>query len=126
MSTGRWGQSGYSVTGAAGGAVVLAAHVIQFTVGTATASSSTALPAGAVVCQVGVDVTTGYTAGATLEITCGAVVLLDAVAINAQVISLYVDLPFVATAGGVITATVTGGPVAGAATVSVLYAIPSS
>lgn len=124
--SGRWGQSGYSVVGGAGGSATTAAHIIQFAVGTATATSALSIPAGNVAFLVSVAVGTAYTAGATLAITCGATSLLPATAINAQFVDQYVSLPCVAVAGGVVTATVAGGPAAGAATVTVAYATPNA
>lgn len=124
--SGIWGQSGYQITGASGGTSSSTARIIQFAVGTATATSATQIPAGAVVIDIVVDVGTAYTAGATLAITCGATSLLPAAAINAQVATEYISLvPTTVAATAVVTCTVAGGPVVGAAVVTVVYGVPN-
>lgn len=98
---------------------------LGITVGTSTASSTTIVAAGRVISRISVEITTPYSVGATIAISCGGVVLYAAGVINAQLAgetSALVLTP--ATANGALTVTVAGAPAVGACTVYVEYSTP--
>lgn len=100
---------------------------IRVTVGTATASSTAQIPAGAVVHQVAITVGTTYSAGSTVTVTRGATTLFAALAAPMTGGSPYVEFPdTTVAASGVVTATVAGAPGAGACTVTVQFSTPLS
>lgn len=101
-----------------------ASQVIQFALGTATASSVTSIPIGASILRATLLVTTPYSAGATIEIGSTPVPnLLQATTDNDPQVDDTYDAPQLTNwnAASVVTATVAGAPVAGTATVMVEY-----
>lgn len=104
--------------------------VIRFALGTSTGSSTATIPAGAVVFEAAVDVTTPYSAGATISVgqTGSASLLMattDNLATTAGMYAVPQDQGWGASALAVL-ATVTGAPSAGAANIIVKYSTPST
>lgn len=102
---------------------------IRFTVGTATASSVTLIPTGARVLRARVQINTPYSAGATLDVgKVGTVNLVfDNSEIDETVADTYLkDLDAAWGAAASVLTTIGGGPVAGASTIIVEYAMPQS
>lgn len=99
---------------------------IGIPVALANASSTATVPTGALVKQVMVEVRAAYSVGATLEVRCGATVLMAAGLINAQLPGVYlIQVPVSpALAGLPVTAVVAGAPVAGSAAVLCDYVVP--
>jgi hypothetical protein len=101
-----------------------ASQVVQFALGTATASSVTSIPTGATILRATLLVTTPYTAGTTIEIgSTGVPSLLQATTDNDPEVDGTYDAPQLTNwnAASVVTATIAGAPAAGAATVMVEY-----
>jgi hypothetical protein len=99
---------------------------IRFTLGTATASSATSIPIGSIIITAQLDVTTPYTAGATISIgQTGSVSEFMAVGDNnPQATGLYETPQDTAAAStNPVLATVAGAPAAGAAQVIVRYVV---
>lgn len=93
---------------------------------TASQNIGTALPAGALVQQVKLEITTPYSTGATIEIGDGTNVYMTVNENDAELAETFVSLVpgnVVVAGGGQITATVAGAPVAGAANVRVTYEV---
>ena len=106
-----------------GGADVL---LIRFALGTATASSATSIPLGAIVLDASLDVTTPYSGGATISLgQAGSVTEFQLTTDNnPQANGLYeVVQDTVAASLNPVLATVGGAPAAGAATVLVKYVV---
>ena len=99
--------------------------VVRFALGTATASSTFTLPANARVLQARLQVTTGYSVGATIEVgqTGATGKFLSTTETTPQAIGTNLkndDVAANATAAAV-TATIAGAPAAGVAVVLVEY-----
>ena len=97
---------------------------IRFALGTATANSTTSVPNNAIVISAELDVTTPYTAAATISIgTAGSPSALQATSDNnPQAAGIYQVMQDTAYPGpATIQATVAGGPIAGVAQVIVRY-----
>jgi hypothetical protein len=103
---------------------------IQVTIGLATVSSVTSIPANAVVTRVVTSVSTAYSAGATISVgQTGTVALLQATSdIVPQTIDSYGSSLPVAWGGSALPVliTIAGSPAVGAGTVLVQYTSPQS
>lgn len=100
--------------------------VIRYNITTSSASSVTVIPAGAVPLYTLVQITTAYTAGTTMKIgeTAGTLDLLMATTdIDPTILGTYEVTNINVNWGAAATAraTITGAPVAGAATVEIWY-----
>ena len=105
-----------------------AQFTIQFALGTTTAASATSIPAGAIVLRAMLDVTAPYDAGTLIEVgRTGNLSLLmgtgDSFPATVDGYDAPQDTAWGGTALPVIT-TIVGAPAAGAALVTVEYAIP--
>lgn len=105
-----------------------AVRTIRFAIGTAaTADSVTALPAGSIVFRCVVNVTTPYSAGASIQVgDAGGTVNLYMAASqnNPQVSNIYALGQETTGVAAVIRATIGGAPAAGAGFVSIWYSVP--
>ena len=104
------------------------ANVIRFAIGTGAVQTSVAsIPANAIVLRAFIDVTTAYSAGATLELgTAASAALFMATGdVDPQVIDLY-DAPqdTTNTTADPLQVTVGGAPAAGAGFACVMYVEP--
>lgn len=108
-----------------------AEYVVQFTIGHSTSySSSTIIPAGAIILSTTLNITTLYSAGATLSVgQTGSTSLLQATTDNTpQTVDTYtsnIQTAWGATAYAVLV-TVGDSPSAGAGTCTVTYSVPLS
>ena len=102
-------------------------RTIRFAVGTATTSSVTDIPAGSIILSASLDVTTPYSAGATLEVgNAGDATLLQASGDNDPQASNLYAAPQDTSWGGSsapVLVTVSGAPAAGAAECIIVYTI---
>jgi hypothetical protein len=99
--------------------------IIQYNITTTTASSSTTLPAGAVIIATQIQIVSAYTTGATISIgytggTSNFMATTDNVPATTGIYSNWVMGTSMPSALPVL-ATISGSPVAGSATVRVLY-----
>lgn len=119
LITKRYGDATYGTTGAV--------RTIRFTVGTATTSSVTSIPANARVVEARFEVTTGYDPGTQIDVGDGvtADLIIDNTDIQENKIGTYVvDQDTDWTTGNTVTVTVTGAPAAGAGVCLVFYTTP--
>jgi len=108
-----------------------ATYMIRFAIGTAASvSSATQIPANAIIYDARLDVTTPYSAGATISLgITGTVALFMATTDNTlQVAGLYQVMQdtSVGASAAALLATVAGAPAAGAAQGIVLYSVPNN
>ena len=123
LAANDYATKNYVDSAVGGGADVL---LIRFALGTATASSATSIPAGAIVLSATLDVTTPYSGGATISIgQAGALTEFQLTTDNdPQIAGLYtVNQDTSAASTNPVTATVAGAPVAGAAFVLVQFVV---
>ena len=107
-----------------------ATYMIRTTLGTATASSATQIPANAIIYDTRLDVTTPYSAGATISLgITGTVALFMATTDNAATVAgLYQVMQdtSVGASAATLLGTIAGAPAAGAAQMIVLYSVPNN
>jgi hypothetical protein len=105
-------------------------YMIRTTLGTATASSATQIPANAIIYDARLDVTTPYSAGATISlgITGTAALFMATTDNTATVAGLYQVMQdtSVGASAAALLGTITGAPAAGAAQMVVLYGVPNN
>lgn len=107
-----------------------AMYQISFALGTATASSATQIPANAIVTDTELDITTAYSAGATISVgQTGTAALLMATGDNTpQTVNQYNDHGRVAWGASALAvlATIAGAPSTGVAVLTVTYCVPNN
>jgi hypothetical protein len=110
----------------AGGAAAGSLSIIEFDVGTTTASSSTSIPANAKLVSVSLRIGTAYSSAATLSVgtASSASLLLATADVLPQTTGIYQYELFGVnwSSSAPVRVTVSGSPVAGAATCRVIYA----
>jgi len=107
-----------------------AIRTIKFSVGTTTASSTSTVPANAIVLDCIVSVTTAYTAGATISVgnTTDASLIQTTSDNDPQTVGVYSKEQITDWGASALTvqATISGTPTEGAADIIVLYSEPNS
>lgn len=125
--TGSGTNTGWSLF--SGGGSPGAVLSISFPIGIVTVSSATSIPAGAIVLDTSVNITTAYSASANISVGQGApgpTTLLQGTADNSPTVVNTYEAPQVTSWGAsalAVTATITGTPTAGAGTVTVTYTL---
>ena len=125
-SAGIEGQTGPTGPAGGGGGGSGSVNVMEFTATTSTATSSTQIPANATVMSASVQITTQYSAGATISLgTAASTSLLMATTdLAPQQVGIYplevMGLSWASAANVVLT--ISGPPAAGAARVRIVYA----
>ena len=117
----RFGDANYGVVGGM--------RVIRFPIALITVDSTALLPASAIVFKTTVNVTTPYSAAATIDIGDDggtADLYMDDTELDAEAANLYSKPQETTGVAAAIQATIGGAPAAGAGFVSVFYAVPEA
>lgn len=117
--------------GPGGPGVVTSEGWVEFPVGVGTSTSTVAIPDGVIIRVVVVDVTTAYSAGATIKVERTGdptVIIMDTVDNDPETVDIYSVhqiTPWGAVGAGTVTVTIGGAPAVGASKVYIDYIVPA-